>query len=184
MLDVIVPAGVPGLKAILDGKRLKPSAISWKEEEGAPKEMRPVLRFEADVGPSPKEHILVLLPADSIPCRGRIRGSANVAGRRRLLSRELSFEGHSGKPAGHPGLPAAVAWDFGDGKKGAGNPIRHRFLLRKRFEVTAAQADELGRVCLATWELGSQIESAGDCGCRSAGRTDRKKLLRWLVVLH
>lgn len=196
VFDVAVPQGGSGVKVALDGRALDPIAVAWRTIDESDAALEPVLRFMVnmeDIGrttkyanemtvlapmeiESPSAHRLSFSSVPSLSCRGHITGNRSVSGRRRLLSEKLTFSGQ-----GDDFL--AVAWVFGDGKVGLGNPVRHRFLLGDRSNAKAIGADKYGRTCRGSWRPEVPDEREVGCGCSLWRHPGRGGLAPWICSI-
>jgi hypothetical protein len=167
IFDIVVPARLPGLAVDIDKSSATPSVIAWAAPPDLGRIESRVLRFDVEIpaaiGSEPGRTIIKWSGVEKKTCRARIDLIDADEGIDPMSSTDLRM-------AAEDFAPIAVIWDFGDGKWGVGNEVRHRFLTSEKATFGAAAFDRFGRVCKAvvTERLVLPVERSG-CSCGSIG---------------
>jgi hypothetical protein len=184
VLEVAIPQAGGGLRAALvdedsgEAASLPLLAALWTEgrSDGGADRAR-LLRFAVVVpgakGTTPGRSLVRLEDARPASCNASIRLVDEDTPSDPMAWRELEYVG---------GEPVTVIWDFGDGQRGAGRRVRHRWLLSTEARVVATGFDRHGSPCTAALEVSGVISGRRSCGCSTVG-TLRGPGLLWEFFL-
>lgn len=152
-----------GATVVVNKVALRPLSVTFAR---VPIDGTRVLTFAVDVPPGTVEKpgmVHVRIQSESpISCSGEINLSP-AAANDATAYRDIRFDSNDS--------PHSVIWDFGDGRYGSGNPVRHRFLLTNQAEITVWSLDAAGRICTSTADTTlNELSHSGGCSCIAVGK--------------
>lgn len=153
-----------GVKVTFQKKPIFPSSIAFA---ALPHDGTRVLSFVIDSSrevenSKPAASAIEWSTVKSSPCNGEITLS-KIKANDATAYRNITL--HTEKK------PHTVIWDFGDGRFGAGNPVRHRWLLNNETTVKAWKFNRFGQSCKIEADTSlNALNRSGGCSCIAPGR--------------